>query len=233
MYRERAKLEATVVSASATPGPSGEGEAGRGVLGRGGFSGHGSRGGASGEFRGRGRGGRGRGRGRGGTNAGYQAVASTASGPFSLGSITSGRSKVVHERGNDVRTGSGKSKSKSKGIYSLDADGVKIKSERGDDPDYYSSTDEESDGGPKVNVERIIDLIDSDEEGDEATGKGEKAPVMFPLRVERIKHEERERAVPIFKDPDTNKKSKGGRKVKLEEGGMLILRYNPQYFLCH
>lgn len=81
--RERAALEAKLApAASAAPGLSTTGSAGRG-----GSSGRGPRGG---DFRGRGRGGRGRGRGRGGVDAGYQAVASTASGPFALGSVTSG-----------------------------------------------------------------------------------------------------------------------------------------------
>ena len=73
-------------AAGAIPGRSAASEAGS----RGSSSSRGQRGG--GDFRGRGRGGRGRGRGRGrgGVDAGYQTVASTASGPFALGSVTSG-----------------------------------------------------------------------------------------------------------------------------------------------
>jgi len=82
-----------------------------------------------------------------------------------------------------------------------------------------------------VNVERIEDLVDSEEEEDEGGGevvvKREKMPVMFPLRVERYRHEEKERAIPIFKDPETTgKKGKGvgwGRRVKLEHGGMCTM----------
>lgn len=150
-----------------------------------------------------------------------------------------GRSRVIHERGAELPTGTGKSKRASKGISALDPDGVRIKSERGDDPDYYSSTEEESDGGPKVNVERMIEMIDSEEDDeDESPLKGvDKIPVMFPLRLGRIKHEEKERAVPIFKDLDTGKKGGkggGGRKVKLEEGGMLKRSFIilPCHFLC-
>lgn len=84
--RERAALEAKLTpAAGATPGLS-TGEAGRGD-GQGSSS-RGQRGGR--DFRGRGRGGRGRGRGRGGADMGSQTVASTASGPFALGSVTSG-----------------------------------------------------------------------------------------------------------------------------------------------
>ncbi|KAF8421030.1 RNA polymerase III RPC4-domain-containing protein [Tirmania nivea] len=216
---ERAKLEATVAAPSSIPNPSTDPtRAPSSTTAQGGFS---SRGGG---FRGRGRGGRGRGRGRGGADAAsYQAVTSTASGPFALGSITSGRSKVIHERGVELRTTTSRSK-KSRGI-TIDDGGVRVKSER-DDPDYYLETEDESDGGPKVNIERIEDLVDSgDEEGEDSGGvgvKGEKMPLLYPLRVERYRHEEKERAIPIFKDQETaGKKGKGvggGRKVKLEGG---------------
>lgn len=66
------------------------------------------------------------------------------------------------------------------------------------------------------------ELVDSEEE-DEDIGMGinqEKMPVMFPLRVERIKHEEKVAPVQIFKDPEMGKRGgKGGRKIKVEEGG--------------
>ncbi|RPB29913.1 hypothetical protein L211DRAFT_51742 [Terfezia boudieri ATCC MYA-4762] len=220
---ERAKLEATVAATSSISNPNTDPiGAPSSTATRGGFSSRDPRGG--GNFRGRGRGGRGRGRGRGSADAGgYQAVTSTASGPFALGSVTSGRSKVIHERGVELRAATSKSK-KSRGI-TIDDGEARVKSER-DDPDYYSETDEESDGGPKVNVERIEDLVDSGDEEDEGDGevvvKSAKMPAMFPLRVERYRHEEKERAIPIFKDPETTgKKGKGvlgGRKIKVEVG---------------
>ena len=137
-----------------------------------------------------------------------------------------GRNKVINERGLDSRAVNAKSKTwYSKGISSLEEPGgVTVKSEHPEDPDYYSPTDEDSDGGPKVNVERMEELVDSEEE-DEDIGIGvnqEKMPVMFPLRVERIKHEEKVAPVPIFKDPEMGKKGgKGSRKVKVEEGGTI------------
>ena len=89
-----------------------------------------------------------------------------------------------------------------------------------------------------MNVERIEDLVDSGDEGDEDDGevvvKSEKMPVMFPLRVERYRHEEKERAVPIFKDPETTgKKGKGvgGRRVKVEDGGGMCTTLFPCFSL--
>lgn len=134
-----------------------------------------------------------------------------------------GRNKVINERGLDSRAGNTKLKSRySKGISSLEGlDGATVKLEHPDDPDYYSPTDEDSDGGPKVNVERMEELVDSEEE-DEIEINQEKMPVMFPLRVERMKHEEKIAPVPIFKDPEMGKKGgKGSRKVKVEEGGTI------------
>ncbi|KAI5810923.1 RNA polymerase III RPC4-domain-containing protein [Peziza echinospora] len=254
---ERAALEAKVAPVVATPAPeSGEG-AGRGRGGK-----EGGRGGG----RGRGlssRGGRDRGRGgasRGGRGGGDFGVASTASGPFALGSVTSGRSKVILERGggneggrsaykSSYKSGAGGRKKGGSGRnVVVGPDGVKIDPDEG--IEIYSSSDEESDGGPKVNVEHLEELGDSEEEDDEyedaegdvsmgeggligvgkkkiGFGKGGKMPAMFPLRVERSRHEEKIAPPTIFKDPETGagrkergKKGKGG--FKAEEGGVLV-----------
>lgn len=119
--------------------------------------------------------------------------------------------------------------SRSKGI-SFSDDGMKIKSEMGDDSEIYSSSGDDSEGGPKVNVEKIEEMIfDSDSEDEDGGGgdggpsdgvKKERMPIMFPLRVERSRHEEKVAPPPIFKDPETGKKGGVGRRraIKIEEG---------------
>lgn len=68
-----------------------------------------------------------------------------------------------------------------------------------------------------------MDSEEEEEDGDIGVRiNQERMPVMFPLRVERIKHEEKVAPAPIFKDPEMGKKGgKGGKKVKVEEGGTI------------
>lgn len=158
-----------------------------------------------GRGRGRGRGDRGRGdrggrgRGRGGAAAAPRIdEPATASGPFALGSVTSGKQKATIERGRatdgerPVRHGLRRSKPKDE----LDVEK--------DDYEGYSSSDSQ---GPKLEVgkfeeEFIIDDDDWMEEG---------GPTMMPFRVERTEHVER--AVEVVGDV----KREGGKKSELDD----------------
>ncbi|KAF3932884.1 hypothetical protein ABW19_dt0204453 [Dactylella cylindrospora] len=150
------------------------------------------------------RGARGRGRGRGGFGRGdaKREEVAVASGPFALGSVMTnrGKQKVSIERlSRSFRTGAGTS-SKSR-----------IKRE-GDDAGYikedYSSSD--SEGGPKVDVEMIDLITDSEGEDGEDGEKKHTTKGFAPVRIERHEHVDRTAVVAA----DAKKKAE----VKKEKG---------------
>ncbi|KAF3923249.1 hypothetical protein ABW21_db0200869 [Orbilia brochopaga] len=136
-----------------------------------------------------GRGARGRGRGRGGRPDGRREEVAIASGPFALGSIMTGggKQKVSIERlSRSLRTSgrSGSSRVKREG----DSSGL-VKDE-------YSSS-EDSEGGPKVDVE-MIDLISSseaeaggDDEEEDTKDRKPSSRGFAPVRIERHEHVDR------------------------------------------
>ncbi|KAK6359682.1 hypothetical protein TWF696_000825 [Orbilia brochopaga] len=162
-----------------------------------------------------GKGARGRGRGRGGRPDGRREEVAIASGPFALGSVMTGggKQKVSIERmSRSLRTSgrSGSSRVKREG----DDSGL-VKEE-------YSSSDD-SEGGPKVDVE-MIDLITSSEgEGgdDEEVDTKDRKPSgrgFAPVRIERHEHVDRTaQAGDVKKKGDAaaaGKKDKGKGKEK-------------------
>ncbi|KAJ6260486.1 DNA-directed RNA polymerase III subunit rpc4 [Drechslerella dactyloides] len=140
-----------------------------------------------------GRGARGRGRGRGGAGRGdgRREEVAVASGPFALGSVMTagGKQKVSIERMSRFNRTAGRSGSSR--VKREGDDGTLVKGE-------YSSSDD-SEGGPKVDVE-MIDLISSSDsegaggaDGDEADTKERKPSGrgFAPVRIERHEHIDR------------------------------------------
>ena len=107
---------------------------------------------------------------------------SAASGPFALGSIVSGRQKVIAERGGDFRR-SNKSfkyakggRVKAEGAEGAEGEGVKAE---------YSSSDESD--GERLDVE-FISLLDEESDDEEKDDWGTGAPIRIP----RIEHVDRQ-----------------------------------------
>jgi DNA-directed RNA polymerase III subunit RPC4 len=139
------------------------------------------------------RGGRGRGRGRGGFGS---IGPTTASGPFALGSVFSGRQKVMAERGVVPGGSSGVKRSLS---YK-----ARKKSEEvmmGSKADYSSS--DESDG-QRMDVE-YISLLDEEDDDDEGKAMETDWGAGAPIRIPRREHVDRQAMV------NTDASSKKGK----------------------
>ncbi|KAH0607576.1 uncharacterized protein H6S33_002610 [Morchella sextelata] len=158
------------------------------------------------------RGGRGRGRGRGG----FSDAPATASGPFALGSVNTGRLKeVAVERGTNF--------TKHRQSMGADLDGVKrkakMKTEDGQEINYSSSDDSDD---ARMDVEFIGYLDDlagkKDDEGDQQMDdEGRPWGAGAPLRVPRSHHHELKSSVNTDSSTKTDKGIKKGKsKVEFE-----------------
>ncbi|KAL7266551.1 hypothetical protein RUND412_010902 [Rhizina undulata] len=163
--------------------------------------------------RGRGKGGRGRGA-FGADTAREQGIVAGASGPFSMGSVISGRQKIAVERGMDYRSKQSLSSS-FKGKMKSEGEDGEVKAE-------YSSSDESD--GPKMDVE-YISLLDEkleDEDGDKEMDRDALWGAGAPVRVERSEHVDRAAFVNTdasskkTKEPKNNGKGKGRESVILD-----------------
>lgn len=157
--------------------------------------------------------GRGRGRGRGGDRPPPRRDEPvTASGPFSLGSVITGKHKATIERRGDGEAGSGRSRQ---------SFGRRVKREGVDQDELedvganggYSSEDSE---GPKIEVE-FINLISDDEDEDTKDGQ-------FPVRITRTEHVERQQVV-------NTEPTAGRKKIKSEVKGKWAILFKSPFVL--